>query len=293
MIASIADIEVRAPRPDEWRACRALLPEAFSSGVLPQLLLAARAQPFGYLGACAAEPRSYEASPAWHLSLHVAPPFRRQGVGSHLIRTFVDRRAGPSVRTVIASHADDEPGAAAFLRSVGFAFSFRVSRYEVELAPYIERGQAFRARLVAHGKVPAGAAVARVSEVSREDVAQLLGSRTGPVADALGASWGDQLKRTSVREMSTALMLDGAIIGVVLADLEGTRGEMLWRAVAHDYRAGWANIVLSTASGERIFRAGGRTLRFTTTRETPDTERAVRLYGGEHVTHTDYFVRNL
>jgi hypothetical protein len=90
-----------------------------------------------------------------------------------------------------------------------------------------------------------------------------------------------------------ALMFADEVVGAVLCDQHGILAEVHWRVVAPAYRISWANLILTSAAWDRLLEAGVTHIKFSTTNETPDTERMVQTYGVEQSYRVDHYLRRL
>jgi len=272
-------IEVRPPTRGELPACRMLLPEAFQSGPRPDLLLAMAARPFRYLGVLAYELVHQGGRLGWRLRLHVARSARRRGVGTRLIREIADRgrRRGAAFLAVEAGTEDRSAGT--FLAASGFRIASRCSVYEGDLAHYRCVLGSIRDRLAARGRVPEGARIVGPREAPALALGCLVEEWAARALLAASDLSGDFWRRPSVRDASVILMLGDRALGGILAEARGEAADLAWCWVAPEFQGGWATIVLSAGSADRLAALGTRRVRFATTLETPHTENSVRIHG--------------
>jgi GNAT superfamily N-acetyltransferase len=277
--AGAGAIEVRPPARDELPACRMLLPEAFRSGIRPDLLLAAGSSPRRYLGALAYDLVHHGGRLGWRLRLHVARAARRRGVGLRLIGEIAGRGRRRGAAFLAIEAGADDPAAAAFLAAAGFRVASRCSTYEGDLAHYRGVVAPIRDRLAARGRIPEGARVVGPREAPAEALGRLVEEWAAraflPAADLSSGYWW----RPSVRDASAILLLGDRAIGGVVAEARGEVAEIPWRSVEPEFRGGWANVVLAAGSADRLAALGVRRVRFATTEETPDTENGIRVHG--------------
>ena len=132
-----------------------------------------------------------------------------------------------------------------------------------------------------------------VTAAPREPLLAFLNETTLRPPRVMTTPWEDLLRRPAVREVSVALLDGDTIVGAVLLERHGTLADVHWRVVAPAYRGGWANVILTSAMGDRMTALGVTHVKFSTTTETPDTERMVRLYGVEQSHCVDHYYRRI
>ncbi len=194
-------------------------------------------------------------------------PYRRQGVGSSLLRRVAERareRGDERVRAEVDLTA--HPEADTFLQANGFLRGPMVLQLEGDLAAFREPVLGLRARLAASGRIPANARIVEGREfpvcererLYNELLASHLGGETEmagyvvtrPDFDAIVLMAGD-----TPAGMLMGVRHDGNGVGTIRA-----------LAVAPPYRGGWgwANLLLLTGALDRGWEAGARRLRIET-----------------------------
>jgi GNAT superfamily N-acetyltransferase len=274
-------IEVRLPDAAEVRACRMMLPEAFERGITPDLMIAVERDPQRFVGALSYAPVLFEKDIAWQVQLHVVRGYRRRGIGRWLVEALNERGGTLGVKALLglqSEHAVDGPQ---FLTAIGFAPAYRSSVYVATRAQCEPVLRPLGERLRASGKVPATARWMTVATTPRESLLAFLNETALRPARVMTTPWEDLLRRPGVREASVVLLDGDTIVGASLLERHGTVSDVHWRVVAPAYRGGWANVILSSAMWDRLTELGITHVKFSTTTETPDTERMVRLYGVE------------
>ena len=275
-------IEVRPPSRGEMRACRMLLPEAFRIRRPPDLLLAAGSSPLRYLGVLSYDLVHHGGRLGWRVAVHVARAARRRGVGPRLIAEIASRGRRRGAAFLLAEvDAEEQPGCRDFLAACGFRTASRCTSYEGDLAHYrsvIGRDpRPPRGPRQGPGRGPRRSRRARRPHEALDRLAAArIAASFQPVDDLSADFW----RRPSVRDSSAILMLGDRAIGGIVAEAFGDAGRraLALRSIA-EFRGGWANVILSAGSGDRLAALGVRRVRFSTTEETPDTENGVRIHG--------------
>lgn len=276
--SSAAAVEIRAPHPAEWAACRALLPEAFAGPRAPDALLA-----FDGAGAPVGCAAFQSTGGAIHeLRLRVIRTRRREGIGRGLLRTVVEHAAAQGAGEVHARmNSMAVPEGDAFLLFCGFRRQSRVLIVEAPpepLASCIDR-------LSRRAGVPAGARLANIADVPRQPLARLytdliVPELRLPPGAAAPLVWDARFADSPV------LLVNGAVAGMLL--LEANNGEgvcvVAARAVEPAYRGGgWANLLLLGEGFTRGARRGSTRMRFEAPEDNPDTMKLVSRAHGQIV----------
>lgn len=283
---------VRPPHASELRACRLLLPEVFAHGA-SGLLVAVGSESFRFLGAASFQLLDNAPEPAWQAHVHVVRTHARRGVGRRLMGAIVARAREQQVARIEATVHGDDAGAASFLGAIGFRLSSRVRVFESDVETAWREAEDLRRRLLDRGRIPADVRVVPLSDAPREEVIALLAAPAGDASSDSSAlpqlAWSDHWCRPAVMEMSPVVMHGDRAVAVVIAERTHDVVTVSWRVVASAYRSGWANIVLGHAALDRMRRSAARTMRFTSTSLTPDTERMTAVFGVREVAQRRHY----
>jgi len=190
-------------------------------------------------------------------------PYRRQGVGSALLRRIVERAAERGDERIhaqvdLAAH----PEADGFLHAAGFRRVRIVLEMEGDLGAVREPLLEMRTRLTALKRIPDNVRVADSREFPPDELERIY---TALIVPSLGAQ--AELAHFVVTNPgfdAVILMAGGTPVGILICicnDGHGT-GTLSAMAVAPGYRGrGWANLLLLTRAMERGWEAGARRLR--------------------------------
>ena len=286
-------VEIRPPANAELRACRMILPEAFQHGVAPDLLLAVEPERHRFAGAIAYSAALFTGALAWRFQLHVVRGYRRRGIGRSLVDALASRAAEQSVTALVGIQPEQAADGPQFLAAIGCAPSYRSSVYVGEIANYDSTLRPLVERVRARRWAPDDVRSLTLGEAPREQLLAFLKATALHEPHHMDTHWEDLWRRPSVRESSVVLLQSDDIVGVIMAERRGTLVDVIWRVVAPAYRRGWANVLLTAAMWDRMVETGVTHMKFATTSDTPDTERAVRLYGIQQAYRLDHYVRRL
>jgi GNAT superfamily N-acetyltransferase len=255
-------VTIRPPRPPEWRACRMLLPQSFGP-VAPEAFVAWDESAQAIAGMAAFHRKGRETVQA---SVITVRPYRRQGIGSALLRRMVERaaeRGDDSVQAQVDLIAHTE--AHAFLTANGFRRG-RILR-EVLGDLTVGRGPLLDmyARLATSGIIPASARVAGNREFSPREMEHIYTELLVPVLGTPAELAGPIVRGTDFNAI--VLMAGDAPAGIMVCTYNdgGGTGTIVATAVAPRFRGwGWAHLLLLVSAMDRGWEAGARRLRFET-----------------------------
>ena len=266
----------------EAYACRLLLPEAFSLGAAPVLLVATPADIPGQIIASAALTwEEFGADPGFGLQLHVVPSARRQGVGRALIEAAAQLCQGETSALRTSRPLPDGSEAEPFLEATGFVQGRRMRHFEAGLQHYHAIVDSFYQRLASHGQIPTDARVVSAREVPAGPLATLLASEF-PVQRETARRWlsGEATDGYDL-DASVVLMVEGEIAGALFIRFNGTTPTLDALVIRKRFRKSWANVVLlreATFRGLEIGRGHGwsmdlQKIRFSCDQDNHDTLR--------------------
>lgn len=273
---------VRNALPSELGTVFALLPHAANQGVsADSVFVAERPGIAGILGAgvfsiIPADTRS----PGVLADIFVLPSFRRTGVGTRIlaeIRKALQKWGVEYLHTWRPIEAGEH---AHSLSRMGFSPSSKVFHFEADTATADALCSAWLARLRAGGRIPAEATLTPLSSADRSDATRLYSRHYGCLEADARRRVDQALSDPRSQELSFALLLGEAMIGMILwgIDAEGVPKVDLW-VTERRFRSGWPAIVLLQASIDRLARRGYPRGRFECNEETRATLHFARLTG--------------
>lgn len=283
----LADIEVRHAVDADMRACRMLLPMAFTAGSAPELVVAVRrgavAAEHSLVGACALSwcnaPKPEPEPGGFPCMLHVVPSHRRRGIGRVLIEAAVAwcRSDTTGLRSWLP--VPDASEAAAFLEGVGFGCHHRTLHFETGLAPFHVIVDGLRGRMQRTGRLLQDARIVPLAAAPAWDVAAL-------VAPEFAAPHAAILRRLSPTALdafdlqrSVALYVGSDLAGVLIYSWHGGDVEIEVIVVSPAFRAGAANVLLLEAATRTALDGGAERFRFFCDERTRDTLGLARRAG--------------
>lgn len=280
-----SEIDIRAPRANEWAVCRMLLPETFERAVKPDVLLAfARARPM-VLGAVAFHTRKQET--ALH-EIRVIRTHRRLGIGRRLVASL----DAPSVTAFADTQA--HPEAAPFFLANGFTPVSRMFVVELDLDPMIAGMTRLRDRVIRSGRVPASARLVSPPEAPAAEAVALYQEITAGrwIHPAhLEASLTDP----RIADISSVLLVDGHVAGMVVvrSKPQDARVHVQAKAVMPAFRGGWANVLIMADALEKGHAAGIRRIRFDVMDDNRDTLKLARRFNADTISIFDQYKRTI
>ena len=263
---------VRPARAADAAACRSLLPDAFPAvGRAPELFVADG--PAGLTGAAAV---------AWvpggfPVLLHVAAPFRRQGLGRALLAAAAESAAGETraLRSWTTVAADS--GAAAFLAGAGFRAMRRFLVFETDATVF---GQAMTRllRRVA-GRIPASARLVPLRDAAPGGVVRLVAPAFAALPHDVAVRLLPGARNGYDGDHSLVLLHEGEVAGAMLCHAADGALEVDVNAIAAPLRGGWANLMLLEAMARGGREAGFARFRFGCEPHVHDTLNLARRTG--------------
>jgi mycothiol synthase len=242
-------IEVGAPRPDDYPALLALLPEAFPAvGDTAQILVARRD------GA-----RVGAAAIAWSaggfpLLVRVEPAHRRRGIGRALVEAAVAEARGETSALKAWQLEKEGSDGALLAAACGFTVAKRLHYFSADAAA----ADAYFTRLLdrMRRRIPPGARVVPIGEAPRGAVAAMLADNFA-VPPRSAAQRLDPANADAYHPVLSSAVLDGeALAGAILCRIVGDVIDVEVNMVAPAWRGGWANLMLLAAMA-RAGRAHG------------------------------------
>lgn len=249
------------------RACRMLVPETFSPRRAPECLVALAGSPPVPVAAAAV---SWVAG-GFPFQVHVAPPWRRRGIGRALVDAVATWVAGETDRLRSWSLVPEDGAAPAFLQALGFNVERRFIGYEAQSWRIAETIASLRGWLDRKGRIPAELQVVSLPDAPQQQVVRLAATELSIMPAALAARIAAQDTSGFSRELSVVLMLAGKVCGAILISRHQEMARVEVNVVAPEYRHGWANIVLLDESIRRGMAGGISRFRFFTDEKTRDT----------------------
>lgn len=263
---------VRRAGAVEVAAARMLLPVVLATRPRPLVFAAACDTPPRVLGAAALAPGAAAA----RFAVRVAGPYRRAGVGRDLVEAIVREARGLGVTALLPwIPVGEGSGEARFLERLGFAVANRLLHFEARGALLVPLLRALRDRLVAAGRVPAGARLVALREAPRDRVLALcrrfLPVLPGPLAEALEGRGA-----AACSEDSVVLLVEDEVRGALLYRIEEDVLRVDGRVVHPSLRGTWANTLLMAACAEHALATGASRLRFSARNDMVDTMKLAR-----------------
>jgi len=130
-----------------------------------------------------------------------------------------------------------------FALACGFQPKPPTITYEAPMESYIKAYTPVYERILARGRMPAGAVVIPLSEANREEVCQLLIDYLGFPAHATA----QRLRGTEQgfsQTISRVALLDGKMVGVIISTFHGIMGAIEGTVVLPEHRQTWVNSAL-------------------------------------------------
>jgi GNAT superfamily N-acetyltransferase len=284
-------LEIRPPTLSEWPACRMLLPEAFT-GAAPEGLIAVDPAARQIAGAAVFR---YGRTEILGARLRVVQGYRRRGIGTRFLERISTLGAERGLNEVYAwSDLAAETDAEEFLKANGFRRHNLLQNVEGDLLLLRDYLRRIRDRLVKSGKIPADAAIMSLEPAHHQQVAKMYAEYIAQARDfhpsqILPALGSGRLSASSV------LIINGAVEGILLADIEEGKNlaTVHARVVSPRYRGGWANCLLMLRSLELGLDAGSQRVRFDVPGNNSDTRKLMARCNAVVKRVMCWFVRDL
>ena len=276
---------IREAQRVDRRAFRMLLPGVTQ----PAYRLVACDDPDGRVVAAAALLEAMRRRPPIGpgVALHVAPPWRRQGIGAALIGELMAAAQQRQAEAIYAiSRVDSESDEHRAWQRLGFTALEHVVEHELRLSRVVERLSPIWDRIVAHQWTPPDARVVSLYEADRTEVAELhLRELGGDRRDQLRKLRGDGLG--AYQQVYSRVLLMGSrvrpqVVGCLLArrvDRETALVEA--NVIDREVRGGWANVWLKLEAARGAQSLGIKKFVFRTFDRYQDTRAFTEQVGGK------------
>lgn len=173
-----------------------------------------------------------------NLGLHVLEPHRRQGVGRALLENVVDTARKTGAGELRVQPLQHESAGFLFAMACGFDAKPATITYEAPMESYKEAYTPVYERIVQRGRMPAGAKMIPLKDANREEVCRLLIDYLGFPAHTAA----ERLRGTEQgfsQTISRVALLDGKMVGVILATYHGIMGAIAGTVVLPEHRNSW------------------------------------------------------
>ncbi len=279
------EILIREATGADMRACRRLLPHAFTAHTAPAALVAAYETDAGSFlaGACAVSwcnaPKPEQEPGGFPVMVHVVAPMRRRGIGRKLIEGAAAwcRPETTGLRTWLPVPAGSD--AAAFLERTGFTCHHRTLHFKTGLAGFHRIVDGLRLQLQRSKRIPPDLHIKPLRTASPWDVADL-------VAPEFAAPHAAILQRLSPADpaafdldRSVALYAGDVLAGVLIYTWNEGAVAIEVIVVAASFRGGAANVLLLEAATRTAIEGGATDFRFFCDERTRDTIGLARRAG--------------
>ena len=281
-------IHIRAARPEEFPACRMLLPPFAGMSPGTQYLLALQQQPPFIVGAIAFA-RGMHAT--HEIRLRVIRTHRRQRIGAALLASVeeVSREGGAAVLLAVVDSIR-HPDAQAFFTAMGFHRTGRLTtvRANHDAATRILYPLADR---LSH-RLPAHQVIVPLSEAPRTAVTALY--RAELARSPWTTPWAllDEISAPRFAQ-SPVLISNGEVAALLLFYAEGERGVIAARIVTPPFKGGPANVLLMAAGLRNGPELGVRHIEFDVPENNADTEKLARRLEAQVIQTNDQYLRKL
>ena len=276
------DFLIREATHADMRACRYLLPDAFTADTAPAALVAIGTD--GRMaGACAVSwcnaPKPELEPGGFPIIVHVVPSMRRRGIGRKLIERAADwcRPDTTGLRSWLPVLAGSD--AAAFLERTGFACHHRTLHFQTGLAGFHIIVEGLRDRLQRSGRIAPDLRIALLHTAAPWDVAGLVAPEfAAPHATILQRLVRDDPASFDL-DRSVALFAGDRLAGVLIYTWNNSAVAIEVIVVAEPFRGGAANVLLLEAATRTAIAGGATDFRFFCDERTRDTVGLARRAG--------------
>jgi GNAT superfamily N-acetyltransferase len=242
-----AALVLREPRESESAVCRMLLPEACANPTDRLFRLAFEPPGNRIVGAF-----SYldDTQALVGVRLHVVKTRRRSGIGSRLIQHILDEARGLGRnRVVVDSDLKKEPDAEPFLTALGFRISGRLTSVHGPIIGRSANRERFQARLAGAEPLPPAARMTSISEAPADQILRLYAEHIASVPMMPGMH---RIFRAEQFPESVVVMVDGHVIGFLLAQVAGETVHVPALVVLPEYRGKRLAIRMIAALEKRL-----------------------------------------
>ncbi len=250
---------IRPPRISEWPACRMLIPNAFTGGAPPEFRLAVQDTSPHIIGA--ASFRRYGAA-MQSVMVHVVPQYRRQSVGSALLRQLLEEASREGYREATAqADVEADPGTELFLLAHHFLRGERLYSVEGDLARMRHTVCALRDRLLASGRIPSAARVVPLTSSHWDSVLELFSDHIAQ-SPFINPQFMPLSMIPEMLPFSRILLVENRVEGMLLAHREEEVVKTHGLVVTPPFRKSWAVVLLLSEAIESAWDAGARRTQF-------------------------------
>ena len=271
---------IRPARDAEARACRLLMPEAFSATYAPELWVALDPSNSNVVGAGAVGWQPMPPGPGFPVELHVIPSHRRRGIGTAVLQAIVEACTGHTERLHSwASEVEGSP-AAGFCTAAGFAPRSRLFEFDADGMRFYTMIKTIHDRLANSGKIPPELRIVSLREAPLEQVTALVGSQFAdvPLSTATALSKG----LINYDQDKSAVLLQGqAVKGALLYLWNNGNPVIDVNVVAPELRHGPGNVLLLEAATRKGLEGRATGFRFRCEEHVRDTLNLARRSGAK------------
>ena len=252
---------------------RALLPMAFSGRRRIRARVAKQLDTSRIIGAAAWWLRpTGESSRQAAFFIRVANPWMSRGVATSLVRGLMtDAREADASELVTGALSEEGGIVDKLLTPMGFDRRIRLTTYEDKVERLREIFTPLYERYTVRHKMPAAAKLVSLDEAPLEEVRNLVLRHLGGLPLGISRRLREG-PRGYDRDLSVVLMMDGKVMGVLLARIENGVKVTDVVVVAPEMRGSWANLFIKQASLEKTIAAGIEITRYSAdVQKHPDT----------------------
>ncbi len=226
-----------------------------------------------------------------NLGIHVLEPHRRHGVGRALLQKLIEAARKVGAKQLRVPSLDQDSAGFQFAIGCGFQPKPATVTYEAPMANYVKAYTPVYERIVERGRMPPEAKMIPLKDANREEVCRLL-------IDHLGVNGvAERLRGTEhgfSQTISQVALLDGKIVGVILASYHGVMAMIEGTAVLPNHRHSWVTPALKYHIMHALISRGVQWVRFSANDvQHRDTANFGRKLGGRVVKKVSGAVLNL
>jgi GNAT superfamily N-acetyltransferase len=204
-----------------------------------EIIVAAPAETNALLGAAGVWFKPTRTFPEYANGLvHVGEAHRRNGIGRSLLDCLTTLARGGGAKELRTRSMEHSSAGFQFATACGFQSTSPTITYEAPMESYIEAYTPVYERVVQRGRMPAGAKMIPLQDANREEVCRLL-------IDYLGFPAHGTAERLRGKEqgfsqtISRVALLNGKMVGIILATYHGTMGMIEGTVVLPEHRHSW------------------------------------------------------
>lgn len=257
MVSEPASCAIRRASPDELTEVRRLLPQVFTAGSAPDIVLVAAGKASRpLLGAAAVSWQAWGKPPGFPFLLHVIEPARRRGIGRALVAAVARACRGETERLRGWRSVDEDSDAEAFLRAVGFSVTRRVLHFEGDAQAFYDEVGTILKRIAASGRMPREMTISPLAVIEAPPLARFVSETFGSAYETCLVNARGIGPNAWDRERSMVLRIGGQIKGALLGRWRDGMPEVDVLLVAPELRGGWANVAMLGAAMDVGLTAG-------------------------------------